>query len=986
MDKQKQNIEKVSWKSDLNKQTSQNLDSMLESIKNWNVSKEKMDHIVNYVLKLAEIESKYSNQKENIKKDVRFFIESSFWNNLYKHLWEYNVSKFDVDGQKGFDKEEEKNYSKAIWESISQIILLWGLDKFSTIHSESDSKTWFLNADKYIADKVNVTSYIFWNKENGKDFAEKLIQKAWNINEEELKKMQENDFHPTSQESWKELWILLAKEFWNGLEEVLRFLWNMPSGIVLLPRYTKYRFDANSDDEGTKVSGEIKLKELVEENSSLWLLELLWEKWIEMIKQLWKMMTSGKQWDIAMMMVTIAGLIAGGAGLVKFWLGLSRKMAVKNARLAWRESRLAWEVTSRATRNSLKSMGKTAKHIWHIFSEIDDVVSGGGIGCFTWAYSWEVGKIAEKTKFEKVVKYSEMSHVQKVESILEIFKTKWIEKNDILMKNIEYIILNYPDWLNGILQKSNILELFSKQSIESLYKAGQTPWYFFIWGKEVCDKIDSYDDIFNKMRLYDVQSYEIIKNNLDKNPQQILQIFEDLVNNELDKMIGNKQILKKILLEDIEKNNFLLLKNLWDLNNLDPFWLEMFDFFYTKLWTIKDTDNLNKFIELYKNTGENLQSKILEIKDYLNSIWKWEFFDYFIGLNFFSDGKIKQIGDYNSKGIKINNIKILADLWILDLLKIEDVNLYTKLEYINNSISYKKDYMFESWVDLNIEKFDKESFIDAFNIDPEMALLNIYFFNNKTFLRRSNFSSWQEYIITEIKERSKNNKNIIVKELFWLLNDKTISRQQFEQEQKQVLSSLGITINTNQVSLFHILKEWELKSIWEVWDDRNTFNSRRRYIESNLWISTDLHEKNMENVLYWWMVTEKTLLWNDRLWAAPSYNDWKNIVYIKLKNKKQDHILFCIDDSFLDLFSKKSTFSNNWLYHSQVDLELAAYAKVLQNYNWSRITNWIDYIEAHIFNGVKIKDIDGIYFEKIEDYNDYLVKFPQYKDLFHFVW
>lgn len=68
-----------------------------------------------------------------------------------------------------------------------------------------------------------------------------------------------------------------------------------------------------------KLKAEIELKELIEENPSLWLLELLWEKWIELIKQLWEMLTSGKQWDIALSLVTIAWLVAGWAGAVKLW-------------------------------------------------------------------------------------------------------------------------------------------------------------------------------------------------------------------------------------------------------------------------------------------------------------------------------------------------------------------------------------------------------------------------------------------------------------------------------------------------------------------------------------------------------------------------------------------------------------------------------------------------------------------------------------------
>ncbi len=163
-------------------QTEKNLGSMLEAMKKWNVSKEKMEHIINYVLKLAEIESKYTDQKEDIKKEVRFFIESSLWNKLYKHLGEYNISKFDIDSQKGLDTEESKNYAKAIGGSITQIMLLGWLNTFSTIHHESNSKSWLANWDKWLANKVDLQSYIFGGKD-GKNFTEWLIQKVGNITE-----------------------------------------------------------------------------------------------------------------------------------------------------------------------------------------------------------------------------------------------------------------------------------------------------------------------------------------------------------------------------------------------------------------------------------------------------------------------------------------------------------------------------------------------------------------------------------------------------------------------------------------------------------------------------------------------------------------------------------------------------------------------------------------------------------------------------------
>ena len=139
------------------------------------------------------------------------------------------------------------------------------LNNFSNAHFESASKSGFSNADKFIADKVDLWEFVMWEKWD-KGYIEGLIQKSWSISSKELFEMQEKSFNPTSTESWKNLWVLLAWEFWTWVEDVLRFLWNIPSGLVLLPRYLKYRADINSSDTTTKTLWEIKIQELVLEN------------------------------------------------------------------------------------------------------------------------------------------------------------------------------------------------------------------------------------------------------------------------------------------------------------------------------------------------------------------------------------------------------------------------------------------------------------------------------------------------------------------------------------------------------------------------------------------------------------------------------------------------------------------------------------------------------------------------------------------------
>jgi hypothetical protein len=72
----------------------------------------------------------------------------------------------------------------------------------------------------------------------------------------------------------------------------LRFLANIPSSIILIPRYLNYRIDINSNNELIKTEGEIKIQELVNENPALAIIDILGEKGIDMIKNIAEMLTS----------------------------------------------------------------------------------------------------------------------------------------------------------------------------------------------------------------------------------------------------------------------------------------------------------------------------------------------------------------------------------------------------------------------------------------------------------------------------------------------------------------------------------------------------------------------------------------------------------------------------------------------------------------------------------------------------------------------
>ncbi len=357
-----------------------NLSFMVEKIKNNKASQEEIGHIINYVWDLAEIEAKTRWVKQNIKDELKSFIKISLNNKFDRHLLEYNIGKYDIDWQKWMDKAEEQNYITSIEELVNQVVIFWWIDKFSSVHRESALDTW---VDKYLSKVLNFQKHVFWDK-GSKHFVEEKIQQYAMMSEQDLNTIKNKKFDITSKESLGDLSMLFFKEFWDWTEDVLRFLLNIPSWILLIPRYTKYRLDLNSNDLQKSTEAEIKIKELILENPSLILLEILWEKGIDMLKQLWKMLSSWTQWDIATMMVTIMWLFAWWATVTRLWLNLSRKSMVKSARLAWKEARILWNTSSKVTRNSIRDISNSVKPVESTLYGIDDIVA--------WAWLWHLIK------------------------------------------------------------------------------------------------------------------------------------------------------------------------------------------------------------------------------------------------------------------------------------------------------------------------------------------------------------------------------------------------------------------------------------------------------------------------------------------------------------------------------------------------------------------------------------------------------------------
>ncbi len=491
IEKQRQRESQNSLKNN-NSQTYENLNQMLEELKKWNVSEEKMEHMVSYVIKLAWIEAKYLTQKEELKKEIRGFILSTFDWKLTKNLAKFDVQKFDFDSNSQIDEEEENEYGQTIGQAISQIITLSWVERFSRVYEESNSKSWI---DTYLAWKLN-----FWNwKKQDKNYLESLMLKAWNT--QLLKEMEEKRFDITSKESLWELTILLTKEIWNWVEDILRFILNIPAWIILIPRYTIYRTQTSKDnlDEKSRIENEIKLEELVRENPSLWLVELFWEKWIEMLKTLASMMQSGKQWDLAKFISSI-WLSVIWLSIARSWVNFAREKAVKSAKRAWREARISWETTSRTTRNTLKKASNKIWKVSDVISKVDDAVF--------WAWIWYLtGQFwanAERLKeWQKLLKLEEKI----ISGMNDIELIKFLVESKVKQLDISDLSHDQKARINHVLtQNFPLVEVYRLVSGDSLHTIN-TAWTKQInevAGQEFMDKLS---DKFK----------EILRQNIQKN-------------------------------------------------------------------------------------------------------------------------------------------------------------------------------------------------------------------------------------------------------------------------------------------------------------------------------------------------------------------------------------------------------------------------------------------------------------------------------------
>jgi len=296
---------KVDESKEINKKVNKDLDTLKVDIKSNNEVKN-------------ELIAKYLSEYKNLQVDVINFLNKAFSNSLPNELWDFNIDKFNnKDNLDGFSKYELDLYAQILDKAMSNMNILWWYeefkDKYTEIWEEPDFLSW--KWDIALANKLDLQEYIFW------EWEKYLTDNIHNYSNEELHIMREEKFDITDSNKMKNFIILLWLELWDWVQDILKFLWNIPSWLILLPRYITNRTNLIDDKINTigKVESQMDNDALLRENPSLMLWELLWEKGIQMIKQLWEMFVSWKNGDIALVLVTIAWLLAWWAGIVKLW-------------------------------------------------------------------------------------------------------------------------------------------------------------------------------------------------------------------------------------------------------------------------------------------------------------------------------------------------------------------------------------------------------------------------------------------------------------------------------------------------------------------------------------------------------------------------------------------------------------------------------------------------------------------------------------------
>jgi len=272
-----------------------------------------------------------------LRAEILDFLQQAANNQLGEHLGEFNAAHFDSNGQAGLDRFEFNQFADSLDAAIDQIIILDGQERFTEIHTDSGEVSWYevdQHAAAFADDLIPTDEIVDLLRGENASVGERVLNGA-GLSDAEIQAMRDQPFSIYSTDSLGQTALLLALELGEGAEDMVRMISNIPSATALVPRYLGFRAQALSSDPQEATEAQIHLEDLSAQNPALAMLNLLGEQGVALIQQIGGMLTSGTQGDVAAIVSTIPGMMAGGAGL---------------ARLGARGTQLATREGSRANR------------------------------------------------------------------------------------------------------------------------------------------------------------------------------------------------------------------------------------------------------------------------------------------------------------------------------------------------------------------------------------------------------------------------------------------------------------------------------------------------------------------------------------------------------------------------------------------------------------------------------------------------------------
>lgn len=639
---------------------------------------------------------KYSSQYKELNLDINIFLTDAFENRHTDAMSGFNISEFDnKDDKIWFSEYELEQFAAILDKAMNQMNILWTYKEFKEKYNEVWEQPSILSWkwDIALSNKIDLQEYVLWEADKH------LTDNLHDFSEQDLIEMKEENFDITDEQKMKNFIILLWLELWEWIEDIFKFIWNIPACLVILPRYIYNRgvmlgswWINNSNEVNSEMENDLLLKQ----NPALMICEILWEKWVQMIKDLWKMMISWKNWDVAMWIVMVAWLLAWWAGAVKFWAKM------------WKMARVE----------------KIAGKVQHWASKVDDIVWWAWIWHMTWQFKKHPTENDLKSK-EYVEKQDELySEIGKIDFLKEARKQKFNSFVDELVSNTdlsdipekELIWKKAKELVEKIIYNKNI----SSQSLDILEDVRRSIVWNLWWLslRSLTHILESFETSVSIPKNSNVQ--KLLENNFWKIDEAEfyaqISIFHDLIKNTLPTSVV--QFGKDI---DIY----------WKLSTIK--WWQL------SSHQLESANNLRKFIdnpdsEIYQAFENFLNSRWIptdKTPQYMETIaeiiqwhgWNTEF----IQVDTLSSIK-NVISNIDSSFKKFDNIddllNWLVEKWVLSKEKWDNfISQMSEIPEKLDKVRYLKKSFIKEFIENNIwKKLD----LDKINIQELEKLFNAY--------------------------------------------------------------------------------------------------------------------------------------------------------------------------------------------------------------------------------------------------------------------